>query len=164
MRPIVRKGNEFRINLDAEEIGLIRRLLNELRTLLMGSSDDERLVRLFPTAYHNETDRELDAEYQRLMREELVASRLSGIATLDRAFDEISEKTGRKDKAQLTLDQLMAFMQAVNGLRLVLGTMLDVGEEHDLDELGDDHPLIGEHRLYVYLSWILECSVEALQG
>ena len=32
----------------------------------------------------------------------------------------------------------MAFLQAINGLRLVLGTLLDVSEEMDLDDIADD--------------------------
>ena len=73
--PVERTGNGFRINLQAEERDLIQRLMAELRSLLTGSTDDDRLRRIFPTAYHQEGDREMDQEYQRLMREDLVASR-----------------------------------------------------------------------------------------
>ena len=53
----------------------------------------------------------------------------------------------------------MAFMQSVNAVRLVLGTLLDVGEDDELSE--DDGP---EHHLYGYLSWVLDASVRALSG
>ena len=53
-------------------------------------------------------------------------------------------------------------MQALNALRLVLGTMLDVDEDDDLDDIDDDDPLVGEHHLYDYLSWLLDWAVRAL--
>ena len=162
--PITRKGAGFRVNLDADELELLSRLLSELRTLLLGPSTDDRLKRLFPTAYHQPGDSEMDDEYQRLMREDLVASRLSGINAVEAALENVGGRPGAKHVPELTESQLLAFMQAINGLRLVLGTMLDVSEEHDLDQVEADHPLIGEFHLYGYLSWVLESCVAALQG
>ena len=157
--PVERTASGFRINLQAEERDLIHRLMNELRTLLLGPSDDDRLRRLFPTAYHQEGDREMDEEYQRLMREELVASRLTGLAMVDECL-----AAAGKNSAPLSEAQLLAFVQALNGVRLVLGTMLDVDEDHDLDEITDDHPLVGEYHLYAFLSWVLDWCVRALQS
>ena len=157
--PVERTGNGFRINLQAEERDLIQRLMAELRSLLTGSTDDDRLRRIFPTAYHQEGDREMDQEYQRLMREDLVASRLMGIDLVDECLD-----SAGRNNAQLSEGEMMAFVQALNGVRLVLGTMLDVDEDHDLDEVADDHPLVGEYHLYAFLSWVLDWSVRALQG
>ena len=57
------------------------RLLAELRALML--SDDPQhaplLRRLFPPAYHLSDDAEAEAEYQRFMRDDLVASRLESI-------------------------------------------------------------------------------------
>jgi hypothetical protein len=161
--PITRKGNVFRVNLDAQELGLVMGLLGGLRTLLLGPSDDERLKRLFPTAYHQAGDSEMDDEYQRLMREDLVASRLSGIGAVEAALSPTIGRPG-KQTPELTGDEMLAMMQAINGLRLVLGTMLDVSEEHDLDEVAADDPLLREYHLYGYLSWVLESCVAALQS
>jgi hypothetical protein len=153
--PIERVKHGFRINLDPEERQLVQRLIAEMRALLMGPSDDPSLVRVFPAAYHQPGHAELDAEYQRLMREELVASRLAGIALIDQALS---------SKEPMTEAQLAALMQALNGLRLILGTVLDVTEEHDVDLIPDDDPQVGEHHLYVFLSWLLEWTVRAMQG
>ncbi|HEY4331706.1 MAG TPA: hypothetical protein VGM78_04015, partial [Ilumatobacteraceae bacterium] len=74
--PIERIGTSFRVNLDVEERDLVHRLMVEFRALIeQADASDSRLVRLFPPAYHQDADRELDTEYQRLMREELLASR-----------------------------------------------------------------------------------------
>jgi hypothetical protein len=152
--PIERVKQGFRINLDAEERDLVLRLVDEMRTLLMGPSDNPALTRVFPVAYHQQAHAEFDAEYQRLMREELVASRLAGISMIDEALNSTTP---------LTEAQLSALMQGLNGLRLILGTVLDVGEDHDADLIPDDDPRVGEHHLYVFLSWLLEWTVRAMQ-
>ena len=59
-------------------------------------------------------------------------------------------------------ETMIAFVQAINGLRLVLGTMLDVDEDDDPDEIDEDDPLVGEHHLYNFLSWLLDWAVRAL--
>ena len=151
--PIERVRNGFVFNIGNDERQLVARLLTELSQLLMGESGDPRLIRIFPPAYHLADDAEADAEYQRLMREELVASRLSGITTVNTAL----QGSGPVDE-----ETMIAFIQAINGLRLVLGTMLDVVEDHDPDEVDDDDPLVGEHHLYNFLSWLLDWAVRAL--
>ena len=58
---------------------------------------------------------------------------------------------------------MVAFMQAVNSVRLVLGTLLDITDDGD-DEDGLDDPESYEQQLYVYLSWLLEWAVRTLSG
>lgn len=143
-----------------EERDLIHRLLEELRTLLTQPDvGDERLRRLFPTAYHERNDREYDEEFRRLMRDELISSRMAGLDLIAGALAP-TESTA----AELTEPQMMAFLQALNGIRLVLGTMLDVTEDHDIDDVNDDHPMVGEYHLYNFLSWVLDSSVRAVQS
>jgi hypothetical protein len=150
-RPPVRsKGDGFVIDIGADESALVVRLLGELRALLTDPDPgpDARVLlgRLFPTAYPD--DDELEAEYQRLMREELVQSRLAAIDAVERVLT----GNGRVDEAGLT-----AFMQSVNAIRLILGTMLDVTD----DEPDRPEPDIPEYQLYGYLSWLLEWAVRA---
>ena len=121
--------------------------------------EDLRLRRLFPSAYNQPADHELDVEFRRLMRNDLITSRLAGL-------DLIADSLAPKDLAapELTETQMMAFLQALNGVRLVLGTMLDVSEEHDIDDVSDNHPMVGEYHLYDFLSWVLDSSVRAVQS
>lgn len=153
--PVERVRGGFRLNVDEEERELLERLLSELRGLLVGPNDAPALHRLFPTAYHLPEHAEQNDEYQRLMREELAASRLAGIEIVIEALHA---------SPPLSDDQMQAFLQALNGLRLVLGTILDVSEELDLEDLPDDHPQIGEYHLYGYLSWLLEWAVRAVSA
>jgi Domain of unknown function (DUF2017) len=151
--PIERVPDGFVFNIGDDERQLVARLLTEMSQLLMGEAGDPRLIRIFPPAYHLADDADADAEYQRLMREDLVASRLSGIATVNLSL---------QAQGPVGEEAMIAFVQAINGLRLVLGTMLDVVEDHDPDEVDDDDPLVGEHHLYNFLSWLLDWAVQAL--
>jgi hypothetical protein len=151
--PIERVADGFLFHIGEDERGLVVKLLSELSQLMMGEAGDPRLIRVFPPAYHLADDADADAEYQRLMREELVASRLSGISTVNQALhstDPVNEET------------MVAFVQAINGLRLVLGTMLDVGEDHDPEDIDAEDPYVAEHHLYNFLSWLLDWAVRAL--
>jgi Domain of unknown function (DUF2017) len=143
------------LHLGRDERALVARLLEELRSLLTEPADPELVRRLYPVVHPDDPDRE--SEYQRLMRDELVASRLAGIEVVT----EVLGRSGRK----VTLDeaQMVAFMQAVNGIRLVLGTLLDVTEDDELIER-EDADIAPEYHLYGYLSWVLDSSVRALSG
>lgn len=151
--PIERVRDGFVFNIGDDERQLVTRLMNELGQLLMSEADDPRLIRMFPPAYHLADDADANAEYQRLMREDLVASRLAGIATVNLSL---------QNAGPVSEEAMVAFVQAINGLRLVLGTMLDVAEDHDPDDLDEEDPLTGEHHLYHFLSWLLDWAVRAL--
>jgi hypothetical protein len=88
------------------------------------------------------------------MREELVASRLAAIG----AVDEVLAGDRPLDDGEIT-----AFMQSVNAVRLVLGTMLGVTDDPDIasEGLGGDAADSAEYHLYGYLSWLLEWTVRA---
>lgn len=155
------RGGGFNLRLNAEERALVARLLDELAALLTDPVDPSMTERLFPVVHPN--DQEQEAEYQRLMRDELVASRLAGIATVQGVLDGTDSGKGRGNGKSVTFDeaQLLAFMQALNGIRLVLGTMLDINDD---DEDHPDNVLVPEYQLYAYLSWVLDSAVHALSG
>ena len=144
------------LNVGDDERLLVVRLCAELRALLTDESDEipPLLQRLFPPAFLDDPDKE--AEYQRLMREELVTSRLVQI-------DAVSEALGPDGPDRLDEGQVVAFMQSVNALRIVLGTMLDVGEDDDV-EIDPDDESAGEQQLYGYLSWLLDWTVRSLSA
>jgi len=154
-RPVRRTASGYVIAVRPEEAALIARLAGELRELLTADgidpARDELLARLFPTAYPD--DEELEAEYQRLMREELVASRLAALDVVERALD-----TSANDR---TLDDVgfAAFMQSVNSIRLILGTMLAVSDDPEADEVVAGLEASPEYALYSYLSWLLDQCV-----
>lgn len=145
--------DRYRLNLADDERALIQRLIEQLRDLLVQAPDDDpRVRRLFPAAYHDDPER--DGEYRRLMRDELVVSRLGSLEAVTKALtcEEMNE------------GDLGAFMRSLNAIRLVLGTLLDLDDDSDPSDVSPDDPLFAEHQLYLWLSWVLEHVVEALHS
>lgn len=143
-----RRG-DFEIRLPADERALLRNVAPQLRELLDGDLADPNLRRLFPTAYADDPER--DREYHQLVRDELADRRRAAVATLLATVDE----------TRLDEEQLLAWMGAVNDIRLVLGTRLDVSEETDPEPDPDD-PDAALLMLYGYLGYLLETIVQAL--
>ena len=148
--PIQRNADGlYVLNISDDERTVIVDLLSQLE-MLVADPNNPAVRRLFPTAYLNDPER--NNEYVRLMHEELSASKIAAIATAKRVL---------QSDAPLTEGEVMAFMQVVNSLRLVLGTLLDVGENDD--ELPEpDEPNAASWHLYAYLGWMLEWIVEEL--
>ena len=73
--------------------------------------------------------------------------------TAERRSDRVVDEVG-----------LVAFMQSLNGIRLVLGTMLGVTDDPTLEEVDEQLESSPEYHLYAYLSWLLEHCVRAASG
>lgn len=138
----------YAVRLPAPERQLLGNLVEQLRELLEVTTDDPSVRRLFPTAYHEDPER--DREYQQLVRDELLERRLAALETV--------EETATAD--ELDEHQLTAWLTALNDLRLVLGTRLDVSE--DQPELDEDDPAAPAMAVYGYLSVLLGDIVDAL--
>jgi hypothetical protein len=143
-----RKG--VALDLPPEERDVLRALIPQMRSLLSHGDHDPSTRRLFPTAYP--TDPEADAEYRQLMHDDLLGARLSRLDLFEASLD-----------AELLDDErAMAWLGALNDLRLVLGTKLDVSEDMDIDELPDDDPSSPAYSLYSYLGWLQEQLIAAI--
>jgi cation diffusion facilitator CzcD-associated flavoprotein CzcO len=139
----------FRLRLPRAERDLLRRLPADLREVLRASPDDPSLRRLFPRAYDDEAD---EHEYHRLMQDELAAGRRRALQVLEKTVDH----------DRLSAEEAQAWLTALNDLRLVLGTRLDVKENALLGDLDPRDPRAAELGLYAYLSWLQEQLVEAI--
>lgn len=143
--PIRRSGaDRYRINLDVDHRDLLRKLPDQLRTLL-ADPDQPVLRRLFPPAYQG--DPEAESEYQGLMHQELLEGRRAALDTLERTAD----------ARELSEEELLGWLNALNSLRLVLGTILDVTEEDS-----PERATTPEHAVYFYLGILEEYIVQAL--
>ncbi|MEY2437778.1 MAG: hypothetical protein QOH64_2763 [Acidimicrobiaceae bacterium] len=141
------RDGSFRVNLADHERELLGGLVQQLRELLVAEENDG-LERLFPPAHPNDEAR--NDEYRALVHDELLERRL---ATID-----VVEAT--VDATQLDESQLTAWMGAINDLRLVLGTRLDVSEE--MEAIDPDDPRAPGFAVYGYLSQLLGSIVQAL--
>lgn len=144
----------YLLHLGPAERDVLAGLLGELRDMITAGEDSATLRRLHPPAYHLADDSEAEAEYQRLMAEELVGSRLAALQTVAEALAAPPDSV--LDEAALT-----GWLQSVNNLRLVLGTILDVQEDDDPD-VDEDHPSVAHLRLYEFLGFLLDATVRTL--
>ena len=142
-----RKG-EYQLRLPPEERDLLRALPLQLKELI--GTDDPSLRRLFPPAYKD--DPALEAEYRHYMADDLVASH-------ERALDVMAATV---DADVVNEEELVGWLRALNDLRLVLGTRLDVSEDMDPTDVDPDDPAAPAFAVYAYLSHLQEDVVASL--
>jgi hypothetical protein len=144
-----RKG-EYQLRLPPEERELLRDLPAQLRELL--TSDDPALRRLFPPA--SKDDVALEAEYRHYMGDDLLASHERSLQAMEDTIDaDVVDE-----------EQLLGWLGALNDLRLVLGTRIDVTEDMYEREMEPDDPRAPAFAVYTYLGWLQEQVVDALSA
>ena len=143
------KDGSYRVHLPPEE----RELLGSLPAQLVGAleTDDPSLRRLFPAAYE---EPEAEDEYQQLVREGLLDGKRAALHVL--------ESTASSER--IAEQELEAWLGALESLRLVLGTELDVTDEEGAGLLDEADPEAPRRALYHWLSWLQEEAVLALAG
>jgi hypothetical protein len=134
------------LRLSREERSLLVDLAVQLRSLLGSTPDDPSLRRLFPPAYEDDQD---ERAYRELAGNELLEGRHEALELL----------ASTAERERLIAEEADAWLRALNDLRLVLGTRLDVQE----DMLASS-PETPELALYGYLSWLQEQLVAAMSS
>lgn len=144
-----RRDGTYRVRLPQEERDVLAALPGQLREAL--AAGEPTLYRLFPPAFAD--DDAANAEYARLVGSTLLEGKLRALAEL--------ERTARAES--LTEEEVRTWLGALESLRLVLGTQLDVTEE-SYGPLDPDNPDAPRLALYHWLSWLQEEAVGALSG
>lgn len=132
--------------LSAQERELLASLPDQVLELM--AEEDPSTRRLFPSAYPDDPGAE--REYQALMGPSLLEHHRASLAAFS---DGVAAET--VDEAELEL-----WMSALEVLRLVLGTKLDVTE--DMEQVQPDDPRAPGLALYGYLSMLQDEIVTAL--
>jgi len=146
-RPIHRRDDgDYTIDLEPEVRQLVGSFVQQLRELL--STDSELLVRLFPSPYGD--DEERNQGYAALAGPELMDQRLA-------ALDVVTEHL---DADVLDEEQLMAWMRSLNDIRLVMGTMLAVTDDGPEGTLSEED--LAAYSVYEFFGGLLEVIVQAL--
>jgi len=140
------RDGTFRVRLPLEERDVLRSLPTQLHGLI--EDDDDSARRLFPPAYDDERSED---EYRRLVGASLVDGKLAALAELERTAE----------AERLTKPELESWLGALESLRLVLGTQLDVTED-SYGAFDPTHPEAQRLALYHWLSWLQEEVVQAL--
>jgi Domain of unknown function (DUF2017) len=144
------RDGSYTVRLEREEREILASLPAQLRTTM--ESDDPSLRRLFPPAF--EGDRESEAEYRSLVHDSLVDGKLAALRVL--------EETATAD--HLTEEQLGSWLGALESLRLVLGTQLDVQDDTYASVFDHTRPDAPRLALYAWLSWLQEETIQALSS
>ncbi len=145
------RDGSYRVRLGDGERRLLGSLPAQLSTLVEAEPDDPWLQRLFPTAYPKDPERE--EEWRLLMSVDLHDRRRAQLRTL-------AETAGATSLAE---DELLTWSQALNDLRLYLGTRLDLTEETTDADFDDEHDR-DLYLLYSWLGYLQEEVIEALSG
>jgi hypothetical protein len=148
-RRIERRGDGARLRLPKGERELLRELVADLDARLAGETADDDLRRLFPPAYDTAPDDE--AEYRRLQRSELLDGHRRALRMVEATIE----------REHLTGPELEGWLTALNELRLVLGTRLDITEDSYVRWPDPRDPDARERALYLYLSGLQEEAVNA---
>jgi hypothetical protein len=152
VRPFRRRGDGFSVSLGADERQLLVELARQSRELI-GSEDpssDPAVARLFPAAYRDDPLASL--EFETAMGETPRNGKLEALATLERTAE----------ATQLSEDELLAWMGAVNDLRLLLGTRIEITEESTEDDYPEGSPDHDAFGVYAYLTWLEDRILRAL--
>ena len=134
------------VSLPEDEQQILVTLLDQFREMLM-VDDDPNLERLKPPARPD--DPEASREFAEMVGDQLLRQRLEAIESVE----------GGIDGGPLDEDATAAWLQTINGLRLVLGQRLDVTE--DLEPLDERDPDAPAFALYEWLGWLLEQLIRA---
>ena len=170
------RGGRLRLvaTLDAQEVAVLRGLVDEIRRML-GSRADEQphdelaeltglqtgpstkpddpvLARLLPDFATDDAD--LSGGLRSLHEPELIAAKDAAAAVV------LDTLPGAGGRVELTPDQADAWLAALNDVRLALGTALDVSEDMP-DDLPPDDPRAGHLGVYHWLTYVQDGLVQS---
>jgi DNA-binding MarR family transcriptional regulator len=146
-RRVKRTSTGVVVRITDDERALLANTLPQLRTLLLEVAPagplDQGLRRLFPTAHADDAD--ADREFQESSRDRLLAARLDRLDVIEATLH----------AEELTFEQHEDWIVALNDVRLVLGTRLDVSEDDDPAEFNPEDPTSAQVAIYHYLGYLL---------
>ena len=136
----------FRTGLDRAERDLLKTLPSQAQLLL--EARDESTRRVFPVAYPH--DAKADGEYREMMGDHLH----------DRHRRALEVLATTADSPNLDDEEIHQWLDALEILRLVLGTQLDISEDGTVADQSDERG--PELALYQYLSVLQGEIIDAL--
>jgi hypothetical protein len=140
------RHGRIRPGLEVPERELLKMLPEQARELV--DHDDPMAKRLFPVAYLD--DEAAQADYHEMMGSSLLEHHQQALDVLVATVDEVT----------IDMEQLQGWLGAVEVLRLLLGTQLDVSE--DIIEIDPGDPRADQFTVYQYLSMLQNEIVDTL--
>ncbi|MCH1512030.1 MAG: DUF2017 family protein [Acidimicrobiales bacterium] len=142
--------NKYRIEITPWQCQLFSSLASELRESIT-KQNNPLVQRLFPIAYPD--DPVANREFDSLVQKELLQSHLSALEILE----------NKSEVEEFHETELIHLMQAINIVRIALGTRLDIHHEDDFYDIAESHPDHDLWVIYQILGEVLSLIVEALQ-
>lgn len=140
------RHDRFRTSLGIDERELLKALPSQVQELL--ETADPSVARVFPVAYPQ--DAKAESDYREMMGEHLLERHRLALATLEETADAPS----------LDEDEIHQWLDALEVLRLVLGTQLDVSEGEIV--MDDSDPSAPQVAVYRYLSMLQGEIIDSL--
>lgn len=141
------EGNRFQIDLPSQ----VRQILSDMEEMALAHVAAESPVakRIFPSAYRNSPEMEMD--FQKMTREALGEHHRSNLETFKNSLY----------NSEITFDEALAWVGALNSMRLILGTALDVQEDQDPPD--EEDPDYQGYVIYDLLTYLQGAVIDALQ-
>ena len=167
-RPTVtRRSGSVVLTLLDREIQVLQWVLSDLgRMLTDGSRIDSVTERLFPRAYLDPTEEQSEAEWQEVVHDDLVESRLAAMTDVIRSLDGavvLPDVPGAREVV-LADEPVENWIRVLNDARLAVGTALGVTPEWDFDALAPSEPAYEMHALYAWMTELLGALLAAAHG
>ena len=149
-RIVKAKGpDRFVITMGDNEREVLGSVCADLAGMIAGDSGEPMLRRVFPVAHA--TDEKVEQAYRDLVHSDLVRTRC----------EHLERMAATATEPQVDRRTIESWMIALNTVRLVLGTRLDVAEDV-APELEPDDPELPAWALYEYLGAVVSAIVDAL--
>src|SRR6185437_12779876 len=164
------RGGGARVSLAAAEASLLRSLVGQVMSLVEpddlegpgpGSGpdpgEDAELAALLPDGYRDDPD--AAGEFRRYTEPALRSAKHQAAQEM---LDTLPESGGR---IQLSQDQALSWLKALNDVRLALGVRLGVTEEFEEQwgQLKPDDPQWSAFEVYAWLGAVQESLVQAMK-
>lgn len=157
MVDVSRSDGRLRVRFDAEEAGVLRGLVSQLRALIESSPPGDLVMgRLVPPAYEEPSD---EASYRELVGDALERQK-------SERLEQVSFALGARGAADVSLepDEAEEWLTVLTDLRLAIGVRLDVDEERMGAELRPEDPDAGAMAVLHWLGWVQEELLRALSS
>jgi hypothetical protein len=143
-----RRDGRYAVKLDPSVRAVLVTMSEQLSPAL--GSDDPMTKRLFPPAYPTMGFEDAERDYRELVDSALISHHREAFAVL--------AETANADS--LSESEFHAWLSAIESLRLVLGTRLDVSQ--DMEPPDPEDPIAAEYALYDLLGQLQFLMVEVL--
>jgi Domain of unknown function (DUF2017) len=165
-RTVDRRHGLVVLTLHEREVQVLQWVFSDLgRMLTDGSSMDAVTQRLYPRAYLDPTEEAAENQWQELVHDDLVESRLTAMTEVVRGLDAAAPIPDYDGAREVLLDheQAAQWIRVLNDARLAVGTALEVTPDWDLDHVDPADPNFELHALYAWMTQLLGALL-AVQG